>query len=189
MPINFIELKKHISSSVLNDDDIIIMRSYSNKRCHLYIVDQHAYIEDHILYSFQPNERNLVYDMFLMNLLLDYEFPLNGYVMAATPYAYIINSTVSKNTNEHLTFFNCEGVKPTFLFYVCTLYSNSLPILIDELMCMDIHNYHDCNIFALMNVLSTIRTTLIDCTISNAERCILNKYSTNLISRNFANKF
>ena len=88
---------------------------------------------------------------------------------------------MSKNTNKHLTFFNCEGVKPTFPFYVCTLYCNSLPILIDKLMCTDIHDYHDSNVFALMNVLSTIRTTLINCTISNVERSILNKYSTNLI--------
>ena len=96
---------------------------------------------------------------------MTYEFPLNGYTTSSTPYDIMKNVNEEQNGDDCIYLYHMPK-NTTFLFIVCNIYGNSMPIIMDN-ECIDDN---------LNNVLFVTMHSSRKCKISNIERWIINKY-------------
>ena len=173
-PINFSRLKDKINEKLSLEDCAVLIKTKSSTKCRLHLINNEAIFENEILYSFLPHERMFVYEAFLTDLCLTYEFPLNGYITSCTPYDCIIKKTRKKIVNKDtVLLFNCDRWEVKFPIYVCNYYTNSTPVMLDTVQLLD---NKDPISQSLTNLVDLILKYHPECEISTIERCVLNNY-------------
>ena len=73
--------------------------------------------------------------------------------------------------------FNCTGdIELKFPFYLCNFYTNSSPVLLDEIQFEQYRETDNMLITSLSSLFSLLLVELPHCDLSQVEKCILNKY-------------
>ena len=171
--IDFNQMKQMLK---LPFNDVII-RTKSPHECWIFVVDHEKQIDHGALHSFTTMERPLAFESLFTELCLTYELPLNGYITASTPYNHVIKVMSKTRIDENtILLFGCRDINPRFPFYVCNFYTNSNPIMLDEIE-FDKRYNSDPLLNSLSQAITLLSLDTLERTIGCVEKCILNKYN------------
>ena len=155
----------------------VIIRTKSPHECRIFVVDDEKQVDHEVFNSFTTMERPLAFESLFTELCLMYELPLNGYITASMPYNHVIEDMSKTQIDENtILLFECRDLNPRFPFYVCNFYTNSNPIMLDEIEFDEQYN-SDPLLNSLSQIITLLSSDTLERTISCVEKCILNKYN------------
>ena len=173
--IDFNQLKQTLKLPF--NDDIVIIRTKSPDEYRIFVVNDEKHIDHEVLHSFTTMERPLTFESLFTELCLTYELPLNGYITSSTPYNHVIEDMSKTQFDENtILLFGCRDLNPRFPFYVCNFYTNSNPIMLDEIQFDERYN-SDPLLNSLSQVITLLSLDTLERMISCVEKFILNKYN------------